>query len=306
MTFAPGHDGEVNAQTVIALLLALASTTLVSLAYLRQHDAVGALPALSLRHPVRSLRLLLGSRSWLTGFAMESSGFVLYVTALALAPLALVQTVTAGGVGILAFASARFAHRRLGRREAWGAGLAVGGLGLLAISLSEGSVSSGTGSLAEILLWLGVTVGVAVLVFTSGRAFLGRGVGDGIAGGLFFATGDICTKLATQGGARWLFAVPLVACYVLGTSLLQIGYQSASALTVAGIATLLTNAIPIAAGMVLLDEPLPSGAFAVVRVLAFAAVTAGAILLAKPDRRSPVAGAPAAPRPEAGGQRAAS
>jgi hypothetical protein len=78
----------------------------------------------------------------------------------------------------------------------------------------------------------------------------------------------------------------LIVGYLLGTSLLQIGYQSGAALTVAGIATLLTNAVPIAAGTVLLHEPLPSGGLGVVRVLAFVAVTAGAILLARPDRRA--------------------
>jgi hypothetical protein len=45
---------------------------------------------------------------------------------------------------------------------------------------------------------------------------------------------------------------------------------------------LLTNALPIAAGTVVLKEPVPPGAFGGVRILAFAAVTAGAFLLARP------------------------
>jgi hypothetical protein len=104
--------------------------------------------------------------------------------------------------------------------------------------------------------------------------------------------GDIATKVSTEGGARVAFAVVLVAGYVLGTSTIQIGYQRAAALSVAGIATLLTNALPIAAGTVLLDEGLPSGAPGVLRVLAFAAVVAGAIMLARP-REAPVAAAEA-------------
>jgi hypothetical protein len=65
----------------------------------------------------------------------------------------------------------------------------------------------------------------------------------------------------------------------------QIGYQQGAALSVAGIATLLTNALPIAAGTVLLHEGVPGGAQGVLRVLAFAAVVAGAILLARPGAR---------------------
>ncbi|HUZ29651.1 MAG TPA: hypothetical protein VMU90_10445 [Solirubrobacteraceae bacterium] len=271
----------------IGLPLALGSTILVSLSYLREHDAAAGLPALSPRRPVHSAMLLLRSRAWVTGFAMESGGFVLYVAALALAPLALVQSVAAGGVGILAVATARLARRRLSRREAAGASLAVIGLVLLAVSLGGGDVHDGHGSLGPILVWLAVTAGAGVLTFTSGWAFLGRGVADGIAGGLFFAVGDISTKLATQGGIRLLFVIPLICGYLLGTSLLQIGYQSGAALTVAGLATLLTNAVPIAAGTVVLGEHLPSGGLGVVRALAFAAVTIGAILLARPEPAKP-------------------
>jgi len=137
-------------------------------------------------------------------------------------------------------------------------------------------------------VWLGVTAGAAVLVMGAGRGVLERGVAEGIAGGLFFAAGDICTKLATDGGMRTLFVIPLVLGYLLGTSLLQIGYQGGAALTVAGVATLLTNAIPIAAGTVVLGEPLPGGALGVVRGVAFGAVTIGAILLARPTKGSTV------------------
>jgi drug/metabolite transporter (DMT)-like permease len=291
-----GHHERVHAETVIALVLAFASTCLISLSYLREHGAVAGLPPLSLRRPLDSLRLLLTTPAWLIGFAMESSGFALYVVALALAPLALVQCVEAGGVGILAVAAARLARRRLSGREAWGASFAVAGLALLAVSLSGGNDSSASGSLGEIGLWLGVTSGTAALVITSTRRFLSHGVGNGIAGGLLFAVGDICTKLATEGGSRTLFVIPLIVAYLLGTSLLQIGYQSGAALTVAGIATLLTNAVPIAAGTVLLHEPLPTGALGVIRVLAFAAVVTGAILLAKADAPRPAPPPAGAPR----------
>ena len=83
---------------------------------------------------------------------------------------------------------------------------------------------------------------------------------------------------------RIAFAVTLVGGYIAGTSLLQLGYQRGAALTVAGIATLLTNALPIAAGTALLGEPVPGGVLGATRVAAFAAVVAGAIMLARPDR----------------------
>ncbi len=274
----------MNAQTAVALVLALASTALTNVAYLREHDAAAALPALSLRRPLHSAKALLTDRSWLVGFALETGGFALYVVALALAPLTLVQSIAAGGIGILAFVSARVSRRRLGRVELAGVLVSMFGLLLLAVSLAGGSGEGTGGSTDEILLWLGLTTGAAVIALALGRRFDVLGVADGIAGGLFFSIGDISVKVATQGGVRAAFALGVIAGYSLGTAFLQLGYQKRGALTVAGLATLLTNALPIAAGTVVLGEPVPSGALGALRIVAFAAVTLGAILLARPER----------------------
>jgi hypothetical protein len=270
----------------IALVLAFVSTILISLSYLREHRAVAELPPLALRRPLRSVRLLLTNRGWLAGFAMESAGFGLYVAALALAELALVQSVAAGGIGVLAVASARLARRSLTVRERGGAALAVVGLAFLAVSLTGGREGDAHGSTAAVLAWLGATAALAGLVVSVASRRIGSALANGIAGGLCFSAADLCTKLVTQGDARILFAVPMVAGYLLGTSFLQIGYQSGSALTIAGIATLLTNALPIAAGTVLLAEPVPAGALGVLRIAAFFTVVVGAALLARPEPRT--------------------
>jgi hypothetical protein len=274
----------MDIRIVIALLLAIASTTLTNLAYSREHEAAAALPVLCMRRPVHSLHLLLTDRSWLVGFAMETSGFLCYAAALALASLALVQSIGAGGIGVLAYASARVSGRRLPRRQQTGVFLSVIGLLALAVSLVGNTGQGGSGSTAAILAWIGGTIGVALLVLWLGRRYASPGVAEGVAGGLFFSVGDLSTKLATQGGARLGFVVTLIIGYTLGTSLLQIGYQRGSALTVAGLATLLTNGLPIAAGTLILKEPVPSGGLGAARLLAYGAVTVGAFLLAVPDR----------------------
>jgi len=271
--------------TAVALVLALVSTMLTNVAYLREHDAAAALPVLSMRRPLQSVRILLADRSWMLGFAMESAGFLLYAAALALASLALVQSIAAGGIGVLAYVSARLGGRRLSRRELTGVLISVVGLAALAVSLVGGSAEGGSGSTGAILLWLAVTAGVATIVLVVGRRLGAVAVAYGIAGGLFFSLGDVSTKVATQGGTRLFFVVPLVVGYTVGTALLQVGYQAGGALTVAGLATLLTNAVPIAAGTIVLDEPVPGGALGALRVLAFVAVIAGAVLLAHPEKR---------------------
>jgi len=273
----------VSIGTALGLGLAFLSTGLIQFAYLREHAAAAALPALSLRRPLHSLRLLLGDRTWLKGFSLETGGFGLYVAALALASLALVQSVAAGGIGLLAYISARLSGRRLTRRELVGVGVSILGLLALGLSLGGGHNPDRPGSTIEIAAWLAATT-VAAGVVLALRHRIGVAVASGIAGGLLFSVGDIATKVTTQGGARFAFVVPLIAGYTLGTALLQVGYQRGGALTVAGLATLLTNALPIAAGTVVLGEDVPAGTLGVLRVLAFAAVTIGAILLARPEK----------------------
>jgi hypothetical protein len=287
----------LTTDTAVALGLAAASTTLTNVAYLREHDAAASLPCLSMRRPLHSLQLLLTSRGWLLGFAMESSGFALYAAALALASLAVVQSIGAGGIGVLGYVSARMSGRPLERRQVAGVILSVVGLVALAVSLTRSSGQGGNGSTLEVLVWLGASAAVALAVLGLGRRLGAQAVANGIAGGLFFSIGDVSTKLATQGGTRFGFAVTLVIGYTLGTSLLQMGYQRGGALTVAGLATLLTNALPIAAGTIVLHEPVPSGVLGALRILAFATVTVSAILLAAPEPAKPTRAREAAQAP---------
>jgi hypothetical protein len=273
----------MNAQTAIAIGLAAASTTLTNLAYLREHDAAAALPVLSMRRPLHSLHLLMTSRGWLVGFGMETSGFLLYAAALGLASLALVQSIAAGGIGVLAYVGERVSGRRLKPRQLVGVALSVGGLVALGVTLAKSSGQGGQGSIVAVLLWLGGTAALAGAALLAGRRTGAIAVSEGVAGGLFFSIGDFSTKLATQGGVRTAFIITLIAGYTLGTSLLQLGYQRGGALTVAGLATLITNALPIAAGTIVLHEPIPAGVWGVLRIIAFAAVTTGAILLARPE-----------------------
>ena len=224
----------LSGELLAGLVLAFVSAIVINLAYLREHAAASSMPALSVRHPLHSAGLLLGDRKWLLAFGMESGGFLLYVAALALAPLSLVQSISAGGIGVLAFASARMARRRLTRVELAGVLLSVLGLAALAVSLVGGKAQEGGGELGPILLWLGVTAAIAIALVVVGRRHWGAAVANGIAGGLFFSIGDISTKLTTQGGARAGFVVLLLIGYGAGTALLQIGYQAGAALTVAG------------------------------------------------------------------------
>jgi hypothetical protein len=250
----------------------------VNWAYTKEHDAVATLPRLNPRRPFRSLELLLGNRGWLIGFGTETAGWLVYVAALRLAPLSLVQAVSASGIAILALFTVHGHPGRLARKEQLAVSIALIGLVLLAGSLVGTTPSSHTPHPVSVVVWLGAAAGAAVALIVV-RISLPRAAALGLAAGLLFADGDISAKLITSGGIWLLALISLVACYAAGTSVLQAAFQQGSALTAAGIATLVTNAVPIAAGFVLFGESLPPGVRGALQIGAFASIVASAALL---------------------------
>jgi drug/metabolite transporter (DMT)-like permease len=216
----------------------------------------------------------------------------MYVAALRLAPLSLVQAVVASGVAVLAFATARGHPSRLARREQLAVVLAITGLVLLALSLIDTSESDQHPPVIGIVIWLAACGGGAVLLIAIPTRF-GRAASLGLAAGLLFADGDISAKLVGYGGWWLLALVTLIVAYAVGTSVLQWAYQQGDALTAAGTATMVTNAIPIAAGFVLFGETLPHGGRAVLQIAAFACLVVGAVALG--HQQPPPAAKPAPP-----------
>jgi hypothetical protein len=266
--------------TPLGLLLAFMSACAVNWAYAREHDAAAAMPPFSPRHPLLIVKLLVADRGWLLGFSAESVGWLVYLGALRLAPLALVQAVGASGIAVLAFASVHGKLARLGRRERLAVASALAGLVLLALSLLGTGQPDHAPGLAAVSLWLGCTVGAAVALAGAGRA-IARGPALGLAAGLLFAGGDISAKLLVFGGVRFVAVGGLIVCYGVGSGVLQRAFQYSDALTAAGLATLASNAVPIAAGFVVFGERLPLGARGALQLAAFCALVASAAFLAR-------------------------
>jgi hypothetical protein len=258
------------------------SAVAVNWAYTKEHDAVRALPPLSPRHPLRAARDLVRTRAWLLAFAAETAGWLMYVAALHLAPLALVQAVGAAGIAVLAMSEAKGHPSRLPLHEQLAVAFAIAGLVLLGLSLPSHQPGDHAPQLAEAALWLGVTAAVAATLSVA-RVRYSYAATLGFAAGLLFAGGDISAKLVVLGGAWFVTIAPLIVFYALGSIQLQAAFQQSDALTAAGMATLTTNAVPIAAGVVLFREELPPGIRGVAQVAAFATLVISAVLLG--DRR---------------------
>jgi hypothetical protein len=240
---------------------------------------------MSPRRPLRAAATLLASRAWLTAFGTETAGWLVYLAALRLAPLALVQAVSASGIAVLALAGGRGHPFRLPRRELLAIVLAIAGLVVLGLSLAGSHPTDHVPGASHVAAWLGGCAGAATALSVA-RVGVSHAATLGLAAGALFSGGDISAKLVVHGGAWLLVALPLVAFYGLGSIQLQSAFQHGDAVTAAGIATLTTNAVPIAAGILLLHETLPGGANRVLQVAAFVLIVGGATLLTDPRARA--------------------
>ena len=264
----------------LGLALALAAALVINVGFFVQHGATTSMPSLSPRHPFRSVRALVTSRQWMLGYATGLVGWGIYIAALSLAPLSLVQAVAAGGVGVLAFLAHRLGTPLEGR-ERLGAWIAVGGTraagavvdGAYAHSPDGGHLDPAHRHRRRSRARRGCLAG---LMARSARA----AVALGCAAGLFFGVGDLATKGAVSGNG--LLFVPLLAgCTALGFVTLQLAFQRGRVLETAGLSVLVNNMIPIVGGLLLFHEALPGGAAGVARLASFAAVVVGAVLLAR-------------------------
>jgi hypothetical protein len=262
------------------LLLGVASAGAIGGGFALQHRGAAGLPPLVIRRPLGSLASLTRAPTWVGGFVLGLAGWGTYVAALRLAPLSLVQAASAGGVVVLVFAGGRPSLR-----EGLGAVAALAGLALLGLSLT-GATGGGNASPLVLSAWLVASAVVAAVAARAAGRVLAGGAGLGTAAGVLYATADVATKDAVEGGVRLVLVPIVLAASGLAFAALQLGFQRGSRMATAGLATLWTNALPIVAGMVVFHEQFPPGAPGAARIVAFVVLVAAATVLARSQRVS--------------------
>jgi hypothetical protein len=211
---------------------------------------------------------------------------------MALAPLSIVQVVTAGGLALLALPAQRFFGIRLGRRE-W-AGLCLSAFGLAWLALTaEASEAHSAYSLAALLAFEGALVAVGAMLLhrgSNGADHVRSGVMFGVAAGILVGAGSVSTKALT-GGVAESGLIALVSPWsvlTIGAGLLAFfalarGLQIGPPIQVIALSSIAANVAGIAGGIFVFGDAIGADALGIIaRVAAFCAVIAAAVLIPAP------------------------
>jgi drug/metabolite transporter (DMT)-like permease len=275
----------------VAIACAIVGALALNYAIYLEKKAVGSLPEVQFKHLGTTLKAFITDKPWMYAQIVNVIGFVLYSVALAFAPVSIVEPIVASGVVLLAY----LAIKRLGetprRIDYIAMGMTVLGVALIGVSLAEGLPKDKLNHGWEIPLFTVVIIGLAVivpLVMRGSKAKLS--VGLGISVGLFFGIAAVFQRLLmlylVNISEHWdLFLIFLFACiatYAIAFVLLQAALQKGMAIIVAPVYNGLMELVPIIIGTMALNEAFPaSNLLKVVRLLAFALIMAGTVILSQ-------------------------
>jgi drug/metabolite transporter (DMT)-like permease len=284
----------VSLSVGVGLICALLSALGTNLAFLFKYKGAVAAPDVDMRHPLRSAIDLFRSRWWSIGWGVAAVAFALHVAALTLAPISIGQAVLAGGLVFLAVLAERFFGFELGRRQWIGIGLVAVSLALLTLTGGGGGEANSGYSLAGMIVFEGIAVGVGGLLVVSHwieRIPVQRGVLLGIAAGLGFGISDVAIKALSGDLAAgpvgllspWSLVIVTAAVFSFYASArsLQIG----DGVAVIAVTSVAANLSTIVAGLAVFGDRLGNDPLViVVRLAAFALILVGAALIPAPVR----------------------
>lgn len=285
--------GGTDLQLGVALALLCAFAT--NLGFMLKHRGACEAPPVDFRHPGRSAAALFRSPAFLAGYGVAVVGVTLHVAALWFAPISIVQSTISGGLVFLAVIAERIFGFSLGRRQWLGVLLTAFGLMLLALTVRHAGDHQGF-SVSALIAFESIALVLGVLLLAGprlGAAAHHHGLLLAAASGMLIGVSDIAIKAMTnianaQGVAEalvspWLalaIAMAVVSFFSVAKGL-QVG-EAVPVITMIGVAASL---VQIVGGIVVFNDPLPSGTLGIAaQIVGFTLICAAAALVPAPTR----------------------
>ncbi|MPY98364.1 MAG: hypothetical protein GEU97_10275 [Actinophytocola sp.] len=220
--------------TVVAIGCALASAVFAALGAFLQHSGVRRVSVDgSLR--LRTLPLLLRERTWLLGVLAHVGTAATQITAIALAPLVVVQPITVMSLPLVALFGARATGRRLGSLAVTGIAATAGGLAVFVVLTARTAVATPV-SADQTTLAGEIVAAFALLLVGFGASRTGRArcLAFAVAAGALYGLVSVLIRRITQAvmdqpgipWLPWMSLLALAAVFLAGSWLIQVAYAS--------------------------------------------------------------------------------
>jgi hypothetical protein len=274
-----------NARGVLAQSLALgfAASLLLAVGLMMMKVRASDLPIARGRGTLGAVIAWLRDPVWIGGLVVQTAGYALYMVALADAPVSMMAVAMQGGIALFVVLAVVFLGERARLWEWIGIGVFLVAALMLAGSLEAGAVQGPVdfGALA-ITSVAAVAITLALLL---ARGLRRSGAATAIASGIALGFAGLYTKpLADRlAGAPDLAALTagllaspytylMIVTNVAGLVMLQNSFAMGRGIIAMPLSSAISNVIPIAGGIAVFGEWLPSDPFA-------AAMRAGAFVL---------------------------
>jgi len=280
----------------LGILLSLACAFVANLGFFLKYRGANAVAKVEMRHPWASARALYSSKWFALGMLVATLSWGLHVTALALAPMSVVQVALAAGVVFIAVMADRLFGFDVGPRQWLGLWLMTAGLVLLGITLPATHGAHSQFSQAAMVSFEAGFFGLGGLLIMGprmGGPVEHHGVMLGAAAGILFGVSDTAIKALTgithAHGAMGLLLSPWLAVAVLASIVAFYasarGLQDGDAVPVIAVTGTAANIAGIAGGIVVFGDPMAGSALGVVcQSLAFVLVVVASALMPAPVR----------------------
>ncbi len=285
---------------LFGILLAVACALATNVGFLYKHRGARAAAPVDIRHPLRSGRALFGSRLFAIGMGIAAVAWIFHVSALAMAPLSIVQAVLAGGVVLLAVMAERFFGLRIGRRQWCGLGMTALGLILLGFTLPAAHGADSHFSVPGMISFETGLIAAGTLLIMGPRIGAPRehhGFMLGAAAGILFGVSDVSIKaisgLVSSHGLMGLLTpwtlIPLAASVAAFYASAK-AFQDGDAVPVIAVTGTAANLAGIIGGISVFGDPLSGDPLSLLlECTAFVMVLTAAWLMPAPLRAAPPA-----------------
>lgn len=284
-------------ETLIAVAFAVGTAICFYTGIYLNKKAVADLPSVGLKSEKKGVfKAFLTNRLMQRAVMTSIVGAGLYVVAISMAPVSVVQPIVGSGVVLLAYLAIKNLGEKPRRMDFVAIGMNILGVIFIGVSLSEGLPRDIEHNPALFWICVAAVVSLAVLVqvFMRGRTGSRQAAGLGVSVGLMYGIGAVFARLMiVDWGNQWsskgvlalfssVYLLGWLFSFVPAFIMVQAAYQRGMAVVVVPIFAGLAQLVPIVVGTVALNEPLPDNPVLIAaRIIAFALILSGTVILSR-------------------------